>query len=355
MPENFVGDTLLKWYKENGRILPWRNTTNPYKIWIAEIILQQTRVVQGLHYFNRFMERFPDIASLAEADEDVVMKYWEGLGYYSRARNLHIAAKDIVGRFNGVFPTSHVDILTLKGIGQYTAAAISSFAHRAPYAVVDGNVYRVLSRLFAIDIPIDTTEGNKYFSSLAQTLLDKQHPDIYNQAIMDFGAMQCTPKSPVCATCPLQTHCLAYARNKVEQLPVKQGKTVVKPRYFNYLCIRSKGQLLLSKRVASDIWQNLYEFPLLETPAKMDMDELQMLPEYMRLFSGISDIWIKKVTNAPKHILSHRIIHASFYEIEVDNFSDEMTKTYLQIADNELDNYAVSRLISLYLVHPKNA
>ena len=206
-----IAATLIHWYAENKRELPWRETTDPYRIWISEIILQQTRVVQGLEYFNRFMLRFPDVRALAEAPGDEVMKYWQGLGYYSRARNLHAAAKEIVEKFGGEFPRNYSDVLTLKGIGEYTAAAICSFAWKLPYAVVDGNVYRVLARIFGIDTPIDSNAGKKVFSGLAAELLDRQHPDLYNQAIMDFGAIQCTPKVPVCLYCPLREKCVALA------------------------------------------------------------------------------------------------------------------------------------------------
>ena len=224
--ENFSG-VLIHWYSENKRQLPWRETTDPYRIWISEIILQQTRVVQGLEYFNRFMERFPDVKALAEANEDEVMKYWQGLGYYSRARNLHAAAREIMARFGGKFPETYKEVLSLKGIGEYTAAAICSFAWRQPYAVVDGNVYRVLGRVFGVDTPIDSTAGKKEFAELAQAMLDPERPDLYNQAIMDFGAVQCTPKAPDCMYCPLRERCVAYVSGKVDELPVKAGKTVV--------------------------------------------------------------------------------------------------------------------------------
>ena len=200
---------LEKWYLENKRDLPWRNTTDPYVIWISEVILQQTRVIQGLDYFNRFMTRFPDVASLAEAEEDEVLKYWQGLGYYSRARNLHTAARQIMDDFGGLFPKNYRDVLSLKGIGEYTAAAICSFAYRQPYAVVDGNVYRVLARLFDIDVPIDSTQGKKLFVKLASDLLDKKRPDVYNQAIMELGALQCVPRSPHCELCPLSNKFLS--------------------------------------------------------------------------------------------------------------------------------------------------
>ena len=342
-----IAKTLIHWYAENKRELPWRETTDPYRIWISEIILQQTRVVQGLEYFNRFMERFPDVRSLAEAGEDEVMKYWQGLGYYSRARNLHAAAKEIMERFRGEFPQTHPEVLSLKGIGEYTAAAICSFAWRQPYAVVDGNVYRILARVFGMDIPIDSVAGKKEFAELAQVLLDRRHPDLYNQAIMDFGAVQCTPKSPNCLYCPLQERCVAFASGNVDKLPVKAGKTVVKPRYFNYLHIHSEGRTLLYRREAKDIWQNLYEYPLIETAQALDFADLQQTQEYRRLLEGSGEVRVVRMFVMPKHVLSHRVIYARFYELETEHFSPAM-KGYLQIPGEEIDRYAVSRLIELY-------
>lgn len=338
---------LINWYAENKRELPWRDTTDPYRIWISEIILQQTRVVQGLEYFNRFMERFPDVAALAAAEEDEVMKYWQGLGYYSRARHLHAAAKEIVKRFKGVFPQDYREVLTLKGIGEYTAAAICSFAWRQPYAVVDGNVYRVLARVFGIDMPIDSGAGKKYFAAFAQELLDRKRPDLYNQAIMDFGAVQCVPKSPDCVHCPLSACCVAYAQGKVDRLPVKEGKVTVRPRYFNYMHIRWKGCTLLSRREAKDIWQNLYEYPLIETEQAMDFTELQQTEAYRKLFEGVEEIRVIRMVEMPKHVLSHRVIYARFYELEVSNLGEGM-QAYLPVAEAETERYAVPRLIELY-------
>lgn len=342
-----IAQVLVRWYGENKRELPWRETRDPYRIWISEIILQQTRVVQGLEYYNRFMERFPDVQALAEADGDEVMKYWQGLGYYSRARNLHAAAKDIVRRFGGVFPDDYLDVLSLKGIGEYTAAAVCSFAWRQPYAVVDGNVYRVLARVFGIDTPIDSVAGKKFFAGLAQELLHREHPDLYNQAIMDFGAMQCVPKSPDCLFCPLRECCVAYSKGMVGALPVKEGKTIVKPRYFNYLHIRNKGVILLSQRREKDIWQNLYEYPLIETGQEMDFAGLQQTEEYLRLMEGTGDIQVLRMLEMPKHVLSHRIIYARFYELEISRFTANMD-AYLKVREREEEKYAVSRLIELY-------
>lgn len=343
-----LAEVLIRWYEENKRELPWRETTDPYRIWISEIILQQTRVVQGLAYFHRFMERFPDVRTLAEAPEDEVMKYWQGLGYYSRARNLHAAAKEIMARFQGVFPSDYEEVRSLKGIGDYTAAAICSFAWRQPYAVIDGNVFRVLARVFGLETPIDSGAGRKEFAELAGELLDRKRPDLYNQAIMDFGAMQCTPKQPNCLYCPLREHCVAFARGKIDKLPVKEGKTVVKARYFNYLHIRWQGKTLLARRNAKDIWQNLYEYPLIETEREMDFGELQQTEAYRQLMGEVEGVQVGNVVIMPKHQLSHRVIYARFYSLEVSNCPPALQK-YLLVADEEVDRYAVSRLMEMYM------
>ena len=303
----------MGWYARHGRDLPWRGTRDPYRIWISEVILQQTRVAQGLEYFRRFMERFPDVRTLAGAPEDEVMRYWQGLGYYSRARNLHAAAQEIVERHGGEFPRDYAQVLALKGIGEYTAAAVCSFAWGMPYAVVDGNVYRVLSRFFGIDTPIDSGKGKAEFAELAQEVMDRRSPDVYNQAIMDFGAVQCTPKAPACLYCPLRDGCRALTEGRVEQLPVKQG----------------------------------YEFPLVETAGQVDFAALQESEEYLRLMDGAGTVLVRAVTEMPKHVLSHRVIYAVFYELEVERFSPAMGD-FVQVAEEEAGRYAVSRLIDLY-------
>ena len=339
---------LEKWYLENKRDSPWRNATDPYVIWISEVILQQTRVIQGLDYFNRFMTRFPDIASLAEAEGDEVLKYWQGLGYYSRARNLHTAARQIMDDFGGHFPKSYKDVLSLKGIGEYTAAAICSFAYRQPYAVVDGNVYRVLARLFDIDVPIDSTRGKKLFAKLASELLDKKHPDVYNQAIMELGALQCVPRSPRCELCPLSDKCLSLISGRIEKLPVKQGKTVVKPRFFNYLCISSQGDTWIRQRKGKDIGENLYEFVLIETDKECSFEELQRTEEYCRIFNGLGKVKVTALPLQKRHVLSHRIINAYFYSIEIESVPEGLSG-YIRVPYTELENYAVSRLTHIYL------
>ena len=340
---------VINWYRHNGRDLPWRNSSNPYEIWISEIILQQTRVNQGLFYYERFIRRFPDIASLSEASEDEVLKYWQGLGYYQRARNLHATARLIVSLYKGVFPSDYHTVLSLKGVGEYTAAAICSFAYNQPYAVVDGNVFRLLSRLFGIPIPIDSGEGKKKFTELAQALLDVNQPAVYNQAVMELGAMVCTPFSPACQECPLQEGCHAYAHRSWSDFPVKKQKTKQHNRYFYYFYITGKnGKIFLHKREKKDIWQNLYELPLIETDGIVP-DELSQQEIVGRLTElGFSDIVIKKTHPVIKHVLSHQNIHARFWEIEADYNRDGNT-LFLEIEPSTIENYAVSRLTDIFL------
>lgn len=341
----FFSSRLIEWYEENKRILPWRLTNNPYFIWLSEIILQQTRVEQGLPYYSRFIENYPRITDLASASQDEVFKLWQGLGYYNRARNLHETAKLIVAQYNGVFPTSYEDVISLKGIGDYTAAAIMSFAYNAPYAAVDGNVYRVLSRVFGIEEYIDTSAGKKFFQELATELLDRKRAGLFNQAIMDFGSLQCTPKSPVCQECPFADICVAYNNRLVDVLPRKKGKVVVRKRYFNYIDVREDGKLFVKKRVGKDIWQNLYEFPLIETEQEVSFEKLSNEADYLKLFSESSDITVLEKKTF-KHILSHQVIHATFYRIKASNVTG---KSYIQIEEEELEKYGVSRLIHKYL------
>lgn len=343
-----ISNNLIKWYNVNKRDLPWRNITDPYKIWISEIILQQTRVNQGMSYYLRFIERFPTLIELAEASEDEVLKYWQGLGYYSRARNLHKAANQVVSTYGGVFPTSHTDVLKLAGIGDYTAAAICSFAYTQPYAVVDGNVYRVLSRLFGIETPIDSSTGKKEFAHLAQDLLSIDEPSTHNQAIMEFGALYCLPSSPDCINCQLNNVCKAYKLNLVSQLPIKSQKTKVTQRFFNYLFIEINGTTFLQKRTAKDVWQNLYEFPLIETDHLLNSSELIVNEDFKSVFNGIEEVSIIKTTNPMKHILSHRVIFAQFVSLKISNES-EILKRFIKTPISELDQFAVSRLMELFL------
>ena len=343
--ENF-SRKLIDWYRENGRDLPWRRTKNPYLIWISEIILQQTRVVQGYDYYQRFVTRFPDVFTLAAADEDEVMKYWQGLGYYSRARNLHAAARRMAEA--GGFPVTYTGVRALKGVGEYTAAAICSFAYGMPYAVVDGNVYRVLSRWLGIDTPIDSAEGKKLFVRVADELLDRERPGLYNQAIMDFGALQCTPVAPDCLFCPLNDSCVARRKGIAGSLPVKQHKNKVTNRYFNYIYVRAGAYTFINKRTGNDIWKNLFELPLIETPTALSEEEFLALPEFRAFFASWEVPVVRSVCREVKHVLSHRVIYANLYEVTL---SENLTSfgDFQKIKVEELEQYAISRLVQTLL------
>ena len=324
--------TLLDWFRENGRDLPWRQTRDPYAIWLSEIILQQTQVKQGWEYWERFMRRWPTVEELADATEDEVLREWQGLGYYSRARNLHFAAKQIVAL--GHFPNTLEEIKSLKGVGDYTAAAIGSIAFGLPAAVVDGNVYRVLARYFGIETPINTTEGKKVFTALAQELLPESSSKYsltsdYNQAIMDFGAIQCTPQSPCCAECPLMESCEAFRSGKVGELPVKLKTLKVRERHLIYIYVRCQGCVAIHRRGPGDIWQGLWEPWLVDSPADVP--------------SGA----VLQRQNV-KHVLTHRILLADFYLWEV-NTSPSLPSDYIWIKETELDDYAKPRLIEILL------
>ncbi|MDE7123082.1 MAG: A/G-specific adenine glycosylase, partial [Alistipes sp.] len=282
MDSRRIAPELLAWYAREGRDLPWRRTRDPYRIWLSEVILQQTRVAQGLEYYERFTERWPDVAALAAASEEEVLKEWQGLGYYTRARNLHAAAREVVGRFGGLFPQSEQAVRSLPGVGEYTAAAICSAAYDTPCAVVDGNVYRVLARLFDLDLAVDTAAGRRAFAALAREELDLRHPGRYNQAIMDFGALQCTPAAPRCAECPFCDRCLALAAGTVAERPVKRKRAVVRERWFNYLHLTCRGRVVLCRRGAGDIWQGLWEFPMIETGGPVDFATLCSAEAFVR-------------------------------------------------------------------------
>ncbi len=343
---NPISDKLISWYQINKRDLPWRDSTDPYKIWLSEIILQQTQVAQGLKYYLKFIENFPNVIALANADEDSVMRLWEGLGYYSRARNLHFTAKLISSKFKGVFPNTYVEIKQLKGVGDYTAAAISSFAFKLPHAVVDGNVYRVLSRLFNIETPINSSLGKKEFQQVANDILNSHNPDFHNSAIMEFGALFCKPHNPDCSACPLQENCLAYKNETVIKLPVKINKTKIKDRYFNYFIFNYKTNVYVRKRKEKDIWQNLYEFYLIETPQIVDENEL-LHDKNLRTLSQKFLIQNKRIMK--KHILTHQHIYAIFYELELQQ--PLKIKSFIKIKRSELVHYAFPKLINNYLIN----
>ncbi len=339
-------EELINWYKDNKRDLPWRNTTNPYIIWLSEIILQQTRVDQGLSYFNAFLGKYPTINDLATAKEEEVLKLWQGLGYYSRARNLHFTAKYIANELNGNFPKEYKDILKLKGVGEYTAAAIASFAYQLPYPVIDGNVYRVLSRIFGIKKPIDSTNGKKAFKELAFELINHNQPDTYNQAIMEFGALHCTPKNPSCEDCIFRLECIAYKNDLVENLPVKEKKIKQKNRYFNYLVFKYNENTYIKQRQANDIWKGLFDFPLVET--EKSLTELSELLELSNGLFNLKTFTLKDKSEPYKHILSHQKIHTTFWEIEIDDDA-ELNNFFLKIDLKKINNYPVPKLIENYI------
>lgn len=346
---SLITQRLINWYVEHGRDLPWRETTDPYKIWISEIILQQTRVVQGRDYYFRFIERFPDVRSLATAEEEEVLKLWQGLGYYTRARNIHAAAKQFINNFDGLFPSTYSDIISLRGVGEYTAAAIASIAYDEPHAVVDGNVFRVIARLFGIDLSIHSSAGKKIIREIAQSLIDPENPGRHNQAMMDFGALICTPAQPKCIECVLQDYCVAFSENRVGELPVNERKISIKNRYFHYFHILHDGTTFLHKRNGSDIWKNLFEFPLIETVEPADFTKLEKTEAFRKLFSGISSLSMDHQL-AIKHQLTHQTIHTNFYQVIIpDKIPFNPPKEILRIGNEQLPDYPISRLTHKYL------
>lgn len=308
---------ITQWYEVHQRPLPWRETKDPYRIWLSEVILQQTRVAQGLPYYLAFVEKYPTVYDLAAADEEEVLKLWQGLGYYSRARNLHHAAQTVVNEYQGVFPKTYKGLLKLKGVGEYTAAAIASICYGEAVPVLDGNVYRVLSRFLGVEEPINSTAGKKIFKEKAEQLLDRQNPGIYNQAIMEFGALHCKPQNPLCETCPLQTSCVAYQQGRVQDFPIKLKKLKIKNRYFNFLVIHHpQGKTFIQKRTGKGIWRNLYQFPLIETKKEINNESLLrkedegigFLTENMKV-SALQ-------TESIVHQLTHQKLFIKFWKIE---------------------------------------
>lgn len=372
---NSFSNTILSWFRENGRELPWRETKNPYAIWLSEIILQQTRIAQGWEYWERFMAQYPTVQDLAAAHEDEVLKLWQGLGYYSRARNLHTAAKQIVAL--GHFPDTLEGIKQLKGVGDYTAAAIGSFAFDIPAAVVDGNVYRVLARYFGIDTPINSTQGKKEFAALAQSLLPSSKASdfqsslslvaAYNQAMMDFGAIQCTPQSPKCLLCPLAETCEAMRTNRVAELPVKQKTMKVKTRHLSYIYIRCKGETAIHRRGEGDIWQGLWEpfnasdiaeacaspssaqASLSSTKFSTSLTKLSSFKKELAADLHLSNVdALQLLAQDVKHVLTHRILFADFYLLETEA-RPQLPDDYIWIKEEEIEDYGIPRLIELML------
>ena len=336
--------TLINWYSIHKRDLPWRNTKNPYYIWLSEIILQQTQIKQGLPYYEAFIKEYPTVFDLANANEQDVLKLWQGLGYYSRARNLHTTAKTIVEEFNGEFPKSYHKLLKLKGVGDYTASAIASICYGEPTAVVDGNVYRVLARYFGIETPINSSKGIKEFKVLASQLLDKTNPADYNQAIMEFGARQCRPKNPDCDSCPLNASCTALKSNTVDRLPVKLNKTKVKTKYFNFLVfLSSDKRTILKKRTKNDIWKNLYQFPLIETESSLYSADFVKHPKIKSLLNGSNFEYSLYNDKEIIHKLSHQHLYTKFWIVEVNDLPEK------GVLVSEVEKFPMPILISNFI------
>jgi len=336
---------LLEWYNPASRNLPWKQTNDAYKIWLSEIILQQTRVEQGTPYYLAFIKQYPTVKKLATAPLDDVLKLWEGLGYYSRARNLHFAAQQVMEVHKGKFPETHAEILQLKGIGNYTAAAIASFAYDLPHAVLDGNVFRVLSRVFGIETPIDSTKGKKQFEQLAQQLLDKKNPSTYNQAIMDFGALVCKPQNPLCEQCPFSSECKALELNKISLLPVKAKKLIKSERHFHYFVLFDAKDIYIKQRTANDIWKGLFEFPVFESPQSTVNSQQIVSHPYIKKYGEPSTIDCRL---SYKQTLSHQYINGHFYEIKLEKLP-KLDKSYLKIPKTTILNYAFPKIVRSYL------
>jgi A/G-specific adenine glycosylase len=351
-----INSILINWYGQNKRDLPWRNTADPYIIWVSEIILQQTRVDQGREYFSRFISRFPDVKTLSDATELEVLKHWQGLGYYSRARNMHAAAKTIVKELQGVFPGKSQEIIKLKGVGPYTASAIASICFEEPTPVVDGNVMRVVARLFGISAPVNTPSGRKAIYETCNLILDRKRPGEFNQAIMEFGALQCIPRNPNCISCPLLLRCEAYRAGKVESLPVKIKSAKPRIRHFYYLAVvhdNNDGDqnIYIKKRSGKDIWEGLYELPLIEMAGALEPDELYGSPEWNSVFKQLP-LDILEYSDTYKHKLSHQTIHARFVFIQVEGIP-EGADAWIRVKISELPGFPVPRLIDRYLKHKK--
>jgi A/G-specific adenine glycosylase len=341
----YFGKNLILWNLENNsRKMPWKAIKDPYKIWLSEIILQQTRVEQGLAYYNKFIKKYPTINKLASAPDDEIFKMWEGLGYYSRCKNLIATARYVSYELGGVFPNVYEQILGLKGIGPYTAAAIGSFAFNLPFAVVDGNVLRVLARFFGKDIPIDSPLGKKYFNELAQNLLDKSEPGLYNQAIMDFGATVCKPQLPLCEECMLSHQCIAYKKNKVKELPVKVNKLIKKHRFFYYIIASFNGLIYVKKREGKDIWQNLWEFILLEQQEKVAIENFLKSPAFLSVVG--KNAALVNVSDFYKQQLTHQTIEGCFILVELK--TGFRNGDYHLLSKSEISQLAFPRFITNY-------
>lgn len=343
---------IKSWYFKNRRELPWRKNQDPYSIWLSEIILQQTRIAQGLKYYRRIIERFPDVHSLARASIDEVLKLWQGLGYYSRARNLHKAANTIINEYHGVFPDNYTELIKLQGVGDYTAAAILSISFRKPYPVVDGNVIRVLSRVFGINVPYDKAIGRKKISALASKYLDTSDPGNYNQAIMEFGATYCIPKNPKCPDCVLNRLCYAYKNKAVHDLPLKSAKIIQKKRYLNYLVVLENGNTFLKARREKDIWRGLYDFPLIETQHAVELKQLTSTTEWGIWFAGGP---FKHIRSYPivKHQLTHQVLFVRFVVLAVTTSEKLISKGFQKVHLEDVNRFPVPVVIGQFIEHLK--
>jgi A/G-specific adenine glycosylase len=342
--EKTIRFRLLTWFGENSRQLPWRNSKNPYYVWLSEIIMQQTRVAQGTPYYLRFVEKYPSVQDLADAPEQEVLKLWQGLGYYSRARNLHATAKKIVQEYGGNLPEEYKEVVKLKGIGEYTAAAILSIAHNKPYAALDGNVYRVLSRLYADELPINAPSAKKHYQHLADTLLDRKQPGAFNEAMMEFGATICIPRNPLCEECPLKVECFAYRKGLVNVLPVKEASKPVRDRWFHYFYIHTSTGLYLSHRPAGDIWQGLYDFPMLEKNTQKAISPKEMIEAI-----GLEVKKKPTAIHATRHLLSHQALHISFYEIKLEKEDKGLSRKYRFVKFKDLEKYPLPKPVEKFL------
>ena len=345
----FFSNKILKWYNINKRELPWRKTKNPYFIWISEVILQQTRVEQGKQYYLKFIDSFPDITSLAAASEDEILKLWQGLGYYSRARNLHKGAKQIVQNYNGIFPNKYHELLKISGIGPYTAAAIASIAFNIAKAAIDGNVYRVLSRVFEINDPIDSSTGKKTFDTLANKLIDNKQPGNYNQALMELGALICKPRNPICENCPLQNNCLAHKNYSISSLPVKSKKILIRHRFIYYLIIKIEEGIYVKQRTENDIWKKLYDFPLIESATDLPVEALIESSGWKNIF-GDSQVIIHHVSEMYKHQLTHQKIYVRFIHLTIKN-QKNLPANFIKINKRDIFGLAVPKIIENYLLN----
>ncbi|MBQ9470605.1 MAG: A/G-specific adenine glycosylase [Bacteroidales bacterium] len=339
---------LLRWFALHGRELPWRDTNDPYRIWVSEVILQQTRVVQGIDYYIRFIDRFPTVGALAAAPLDDVMKVWQGLGYYTRASNLHAGAQQVVAQHGGELPRTYDKLLKIKGLGAYSAAAVASFAFGEAVPAIDGNVYRILARVFGVFTPTDSAQGRKEFFGLASELMDRQHPAAFNQAIIDFGALVCTFRQPQCGECPMAERCYALRNNMIGKLPVKGKRAAVRDRYFYYLMVRHGGHTFVRRRQERDIWHSLYEFPLIELPAPLPVEELMLSPDWAELI-GDGHFSVLSVSEGIRHQLTHINIHARFIIVEVERAGYKLRADYRRVPIDELERYSVPRLIDAYM------